>query len=97
MTYASGKYKKNIFWNKLFISIYTRPDKSFFYTDDDLHKTDFYKKYRDVFDAEIGTGYWAWKPWVVSNLLKIPAFFELQSILVMTFRLVFLSRNKYYA
>ncbi len=36
-------------------------------------------------------------PGVISNLLEIPAFFELQSILVMAFGLVFLSRNKYYA
>lgn len=70
VTYASGRYKKNIFWNKLFVSIFIRPNKSFFYTDEDLHKTDFYKKHRDVFDAEIGAGYWAWKPWVISQAIN---------------------------
>jgi hypothetical protein len=70
VTYASGRYKKNIFWNKLFVSIFIRPNKSFFYTDEDLHKTDVYKKHRDVFDAEIGAGYWAWKPWVISQAIN---------------------------
>jgi hypothetical protein len=70
VTYASGGYKKYIFWNKLFVSIFIRPDKSFFYTDEDLHKTDFYKKHRDVFDAEIGAGYWAWKPWVILQAIS---------------------------
>ena len=70
VTYASKKYKKNIFWNKLFISIFIRPDKVFFYTDEDLKKTDIYKKNTNIFDAEKGAGYWAWKPWAILQAIN---------------------------
>ena len=70
VTYASGTYKKNIFWNKFFVNLFIRPDISLFYTDEDLKKSNIYKNNRELFDAPIGAGYWAWKPWVISKAIN---------------------------
>jgi len=70
VTYASGAYKKNIFWNKLFVRIFIRPDKIVFLTDEDLKNTEIYTMNKDVFDTPKGGGYWAWKPWVIFEAIK---------------------------
>jgi len=70
VTYASSNYRKNIFWNKLFVKLFIRPDKAFFYTDDDLKKSATYKDNRVIFDAVKGGGYWAWKPWVILQAIE---------------------------
>ena len=70
VTYASSVYKKNIFWNKLFVRLFIRPDKILFYTDVDLKASNIYKENRDVFDAARGGGYWAWKPWVILKAIE---------------------------
>ena len=70
VTYASGAYKKNIFWNKLFVHIFIRPDRTIFLTDEDLKSTEIYTKNKDVFDVPKGGGYWAWKPWAIFEAIK---------------------------
>ena len=70
VTYASSVYRKNIFWNRLFVKLFIRPDITMFLTDDDLHKSRVYHDNRAVFDAIKGGGYWAWKPWVILKALE---------------------------
>ena len=70
VSYASGSYKKNIFWNKLFVKYFVRPDKLMFLTDDDLKKTNTYLENQDIFNSEKG-GYYAWKPWVIIDAMKL--------------------------
>lgn len=70
VTYASSAYRKNIFWNKLFVRLFIRPDQILFYTNDDLKVSNIYKENRGVFDSARGGGYWAWKPWVISKAIE---------------------------
>lgn len=70
VTYASGRYKKNIFWNKFFVNLFIRPDITIFLTDDDLKQTKIYTDNRNIFDSTVGAGYWAWKPWVISKAIE---------------------------
>jgi len=70
VTYASGVYEKNMFWNKLFIKIFIRPDKIIFFTDKDLKKSNIYEQNKNIFDSTIGAGYWAWKPWAILEAVK---------------------------
>jgi len=70
VTYASGTYKKNIFWNKLFVKIFIRPDEIIFLTDEDLKKSDTYEYNKDIFNFTKGAGYWAWKPWAILEAFK---------------------------
>jgi len=70
VTYASGTYKKNIFWNKLFVKLFIRPDEIIFLTDEDLKKSDIYEHNKDVFNSTKGAGYWAWKPWAILEAVK---------------------------
>ena len=65
VTYATGSYKKNIRCNKFFVNIFIRPRLSLFLTDLDLKKDDIYWKNHQIFNADVGAGYWAWKPWSI--------------------------------
>lgn len=70
VTYASGIFKENVFWNKLFVNIFIKPYKSFFFTDKDLKEDKIYEENREIFDSPKGAGYWAWKPWVILEALN---------------------------
>jgi hypothetical protein len=70
VSYASGSYTKNIFWNKVFVRLFIRPDKIIFLTDEDLHQDPIYHKYLAVFSAKTGAGYWAWKPWAITKAMN---------------------------
>jgi|GEM_PF-2538163 len=70
VTYASGSYRKNIFWNRFFVKYFFRPKELFFFTDDNLKKDLVYLANRKVFDAKMGGGYWAWKPWVILQAMR---------------------------
>ncbi len=65
VTYASGPYKKNIRWNKIFVKLFIRPRLNIFLTDVDLKKEQIYRNNHKIFDANVGAGYWAWKPWCI--------------------------------
>jgi hypothetical protein len=68
-TYASGAYRKNIFLNLLFIRLFIRPHKIFILTDDDLKKSEIYKKNLSIFTSH-PAGHYAWKPWVILQAMK---------------------------
>ena len=68
VTYASGKYKANIFWNSLFVRLFVRPNKLLVFTEDDLHASTTYLRAKTIFDSERG-GYYAWKPWAILEAL----------------------------
>jgi len=70
VSYASGIYKKNIYWNNLFIKTFFRPDQTKYYTDEDLKNTSEYELYSDVFNDKVGGGYWAWKPYYILKTMK---------------------------
>ena len=65
VSYASGAYKGNIFWNKFFVKYFVKPDKIIFLTDNDLKSTNTYVNNREIFDGEKG-GFYAWKPWAIN-------------------------------
>ena len=65
VSYAAGSYKRNIFWNRLFVKLFIRPKATLFLTDDDLQQDPIYYKFPSVFCAKRGAGYWAWKPWAI--------------------------------
>ena len=69
VTYASGKYTSNIFWNSFFIKFFSRPDKQLFFTYKDLQKSPIYHKAKHIFNSERG-GYYAWKPWAILEAAK---------------------------
>jgi len=71
VSYASGTYKSNIYWNKFFIRFFIRPDKIIFFTDEDLHQDPIYHKFLSIFSAKTGAGYWAWKPWAISKAMDL--------------------------
>lgn len=70
VSYASGTYKKNVFWNKLFVNVFMRPDTTLFFTDEDLKGDFIYEDNREIFDAKVGAGFWAWKPWAISKAME---------------------------
>lgn len=65
VTYASGSYKKNIGVNIFFAKLFMRLDECKVFTDIDLKKDRIYQENKAIFDANIGGGYWAWKPWAI--------------------------------
>jgi hypothetical protein len=73
VTYASGSYKRNIFWNKLFVKLFVKADTVMFLTDDELRKEPIYHQFLSVFTAKTGAGFWAWKPWAISKAMKTAA------------------------
>ena len=71
VSYASGTYKCNIYWNKFFVRFFIRPDKMIFLTDEDLRQDPIYHKFLSIFSAKTGAGYWAWKPWAISKAMDL--------------------------
>jgi hypothetical protein len=68
VSFASGKYRKNIFWNKIFVKLFIRPSRIRYYTEYDLKKSDIYRKNKLIFDSKPG-GCYAWKPWVILKMM----------------------------
>jgi len=71
VSYASGSYKSNVFWNKFFVRFFIRPDKMLFLTDEDLQKDPIYDQFYSIFSAKTGAGYWAWKPWAILKAMDL--------------------------
>lgn len=45
-------------------------DQTFSFTFEEIKKTDFYKKNRDILDQKRGAGYWLWKPYIILEVLN---------------------------
>tara|TARA_B100001063_G_scaffold56039_1_gene49945 strand:+ start:5480 stop:6268 length:789 start_codon:yes stop_codon:yes gene_type:complete len=65
VTYASGRFKANVKLNIFFAKLSLRPIKSIVLSDLDLKKDSIYSSNQEIFNASIGGGYWAWKPWAI--------------------------------
>ena len=70
VTYASGSYRKNIYWNRFFVRNFLRPTRCLFFTEDDLQQSAVYADNKTIFDSKIGAGYWAWKPWAILRAME---------------------------
>lgn len=70
VSYATGPFEQNIFWNKIFVKLFIRPYKTFYLTDKDLKKEKVFHDHMAIFSEKIGAGYWAWKPWAILHAMK---------------------------
>lgn len=68
VSFASGIYQKNIFWNKIFVKFFMRPSKIKYFTENDLKKSDIYITKKEIFNNKSGE-YYAWKPWVILKMM----------------------------
>ena len=70
VTYASGEFIKNFRWNHFFIRVFFRPDKVYFFTDQDLKRASIFSLNERIFSDTIGAGFWAWKPWAILQAVR---------------------------
>ena len=70
VTFSSDHFEKNVFWNKLFIDLFLRPERTFFYKRSDLISDPVYEKNIKLFSLKKGAGLWAWKPLVILRAME---------------------------